>query len=117
MANKPFPPAPELPGARSRHSLVYKEGTKEAACPICGAVWLNGRPWSGKAMSPAELAPILCTTQQAISARIRTGTIAAYPKAGDGRNGYLIPIFEVERVVALGNNKHVEDLGKAPEVK
>jgi hypothetical protein len=51
-------------------------------------------------------------TQQAVTARIRKGTIAAFLVAGRGlRNSYLIPIHEVDRVMSEGGTpSYVEDL-------
>lgn len=95
-----YPKAPVLPGTGNPRNLVSQEGGFDA-CPCCGAVWKGGRPWSDKVLSPVEMGEKAGLSPQAITTRIRTGAIAAYPAAGTGaRNKYLIPIFEMERVLA-----------------
>ena len=95
-----FGQAPPLPGHGRPNNLVKQSATVDV-CPCCGAAWKGGKPWTETSMTPAEMALECGMTQQAITQRIRRGTIAAYHKAGSGaRNDYLIPISEVKRVMA-----------------
>lgn len=115
-----FGQAPPLPGHGQPLNLVKQEGGVEA-CPCCGGVWKGGKPWTENCLTPAEMALQCGMSAQAITQRIRRGTIAAYNKAGSGaRNDYLIPIFEVQRVMAQDpldggarpeKTKQVKDLG------
>lgn len=95
-----YPKAPPLPGQGRPHNLVEKDGHE--ACPCCGAVWKGGRPWSDTTLTPIEMAPKMGISNQAVTQRIRSGSIAAYHGAGaQGRNSYLIPVFEFERLEKL----------------
>lgn len=94
-----YPQAPPLPGAGNPRNLIPSKDGLEA-CPCCGAVWKGGRPWSEAILNPAQMSVATGLTPQAITQRIRNGTIAAYLSTGNGaRNGYLIPVFEVNRVL------------------
>jgi hypothetical protein len=71
------------------------------ACPCCGAVWKGGKPWSETVLEPGEMAEKMGLTRQAVTQRIRNGSIAAYPGVGTGGpNTYIIPVFEFQRVMA-----------------
>lgn len=97
---KAYEKAPALPGAENAHNLIPDpENPSLASCPCCGAMWKGGKPWSDITMTPAELAQAMGISQQAVTSRIRGGSIAAYlgPQA---RNTYLIPIYEVKRLEA-----------------
>jgi len=116
MSNNPYPKAPKLPGQGHRLNLVPAENNSaKCFCPVCGATWLHGRPWSHMLISPEDLAAKLGVSTQAITSRIRSGTIAAYLKPGGGRNVYLIPVYESERVEDIGviaTKLPAEDLGE-----
>lgn len=106
-----YPMAPPLPGQGNARNLVSQPDGLEA-CPCCGAVWKNGRPWSETTMNPVEVAEKMGISPQAVTQRIRSGSIAAYLGAGaGGRNKYVIPVFEYERVAA----QEVADGGPRPE--
>lgn len=106
-----YPQAPPLPGQGRPHNLVPQPDGLDA-CPCCGAIWKGGKPWATTSMDPAELGEKMGLSRQAVTQRIRNGTIAAYPGAGTGgRNTYIIPVFEFERVAAQA----VEDGGPRPE--
>lgn len=113
-----YPQAPPLPGAGTPRNLVpAKDGCE--ACPCCGALWKGGRPWSEVVLTPAQVSEKTGLSQQAITTRIRQGSIAAYYAAGAaGRNKYLIPVFEFQRVLELDESKggirpesRIKDLG------
>ena len=89
--------APPLPGTGNPRNLVKTETPGFDACPCCGAVWKGGKPWSKTTMSTVEMAEKAGLSPQTITQRIRNGTIAAYPAIG--RNGYIIPVFEFQRVM------------------
>lgn len=89
--------APPLPGTGNPRNLVPSKVPGFHACPCCGAIWKGGKPWSETIMTVLEVAAAAGLSSQTITQRIRNGTIAAYPQSG--RNGYLIPVFEFERVM------------------
>jgi len=106
--------APSIPGAGNPGNLV-QDGCGEGVdmCPACGAAWKGGRPWSEVTLKPSEVAEKLGVTVQCVNQRIRSGTIAALlrPSRG-GRNVYLVPIFEVKRLLEeKGQSTEVQDLG------
>ena len=115
-----FSQAPPLPGAGNPRNLLPQADGFDA-CPCCGAVWKGGRPWSETTLSPTQMADQIGMTPQAVTMRIRMGSIAAYLASGTGkRNSYLIPVFEAQRVMAqdpleggINPNKTVavQDLG------
>lgn len=106
---KKLPPAPSLPGQGNARNLVEQGGHE--ACPCCGSVWKGGMPWSDKVLTPLELSEATGLTQQNITTRIRSGTIAAYLAVGaGGRNKYLIPIFEAQRIQAEDPNRKAEEV-------
>jgi hypothetical protein len=78
-----------LPGENHPKNLVDM-GTYEA-CPCCGAVYKQGRPWAETTISAQELAKEKGITTPAIYSKIRRGIISAY-LGPDGR--WIIPVIQ-----------------------
>lgn len=77
-----------LPGQGRLHNL--KNMDTHEACPCCGAVWKEGRPWATSIMSVLQFARVKGISPQAVAMKCRKGIIAAY-RGPDGH--WLIPVI------------------------
>jgi hypothetical protein len=86
--------AGELPGKGNPHNLVPSSTEGYSTCPCCGALWYGSKPWSESYLTVHEFASRVELSPQAVTSRIRSGALAAYPSA-TGRT-FIIPVFEMD---------------------